>query len=160
MRQNVPPERKTQCPKWVNRVTLTLRRLLPLYPDKQTFSESVGMSQWCIFGLTSKAYLHSIISSAMESTPGRHLDEFIISTRIYYLPRCLMLKSTLHSRGLLQQYRSIADLPAINTIELLIDAAPHRIEGDGLSSFRLLASEHPGNAGEESYAFTCAIRLV
>src|SRR5712671_479993 len=32
-----------------------------------------------IFGLTSKAYLHSIISSAIESTPGRHLDEFIIS---------------------------------------------------------------------------------
>ncbi len=64
-----------------------------------------------IFGLTSKAYLHSIISSAMESTPSRHLDEFIISTRIYYRPRCLMPKSALHSRGLFQQYRSIADLP-------------------------------------------------
>jgi len=62
-------------------------------------------------GLTSKAYLHSIISSAMESTPGRHLDEFIISTRIYYRPRCLMPKSALHSRGLFQQYRSMADLP-------------------------------------------------
>jgi hypothetical protein len=64
-----------------------------------------------IFGLTSKAYLYSIISSAMESTPGRHLDEFIISTRIYYRPRCLMPKSALHSRGLFRQYRSIADLP-------------------------------------------------
>jgi hypothetical protein len=30
-----------------NRVTLTKRRSLPLYPDKQTFSESVGMSQRC-----------------------------------------------------------------------------------------------------------------
>jgi hypothetical protein len=49
---------------------------------------------------------------------------------------------------------------AINTIELLIDAASHRVEGDGLSSFRLLASERPENAGEESDAFTCAIRLV
>jgi hypothetical protein len=64
-----------------------------------------------IFGLTSKAYLYSIISSAMESSPGRHLDEFMISTRIYYRPRCLMPKSALHSRGLFQQYRSIADLP-------------------------------------------------
>ena len=63
----------------------------------------------------------------MEITPGRHLDEFIISTRIYYRPRCLMPKSALHSRGLFQQYRSIADL-AVNTIELLIDAAPHRFE--------------------------------
>jgi len=31
---------------------------------------------------------------------------------------------------------------------LLIDAAPHPVEGDGLSSFRLLASERPENAGE------------
>ena len=35
---------------------------------------------------------------------------------------------------------------------MLIDAAPHRVEGDGLSSFRLLASERLENAGEESYA--------
>jgi hypothetical protein len=47
----------------------------------------------------------------------------------YYRPRCLMQKSALHSRGLLQLYRSIAVLPPSNTIELPIDAAPHRVEG-------------------------------
>ena len=31
----------------VNRVILTERRPLPPYPDQQTFSESVGMSQGC-----------------------------------------------------------------------------------------------------------------
>jgi hypothetical protein len=33
------------CPKWVNRVILTAGRSLPVFPDKQTFSVSVGMSQ-------------------------------------------------------------------------------------------------------------------
>ena len=37
---------------------------------------------------------------------------------------------------------------------------PHRVEGDGPSSFPLLASERSENAEEASYAFTCAIRLV
>jgi hypothetical protein len=32
---------------WVNRVILTMRRPLPVYPDKQTFSASIGMSQRC-----------------------------------------------------------------------------------------------------------------
>jgi hypothetical protein len=32
----------------VNRVILTLRRRLPMYPDKQTFSESLCMSQRCL----------------------------------------------------------------------------------------------------------------
>jgi hypothetical protein len=32
-------------PRWVNRVILTARASLPVYPDKQTFSDSVGMSQ-------------------------------------------------------------------------------------------------------------------
>ena len=32
---------------WVNRVVLTLGRPLPVYPDKQTSSESVCMSQMC-----------------------------------------------------------------------------------------------------------------
>ena len=32
---------------WVNRVFPTVRRSLPVYPDKQTFSEPVGMSQTC-----------------------------------------------------------------------------------------------------------------
>jgi hypothetical protein len=41
---------------------------------------------------------------------------------------------------------------------LLIGAAPHRVEGDGQLSFRLLASEHPENAGETSYVLTCTIR--
>lgn len=45
-------------------------------------------------------------------------------------------------------------------MELLIDEPPPRVEGDGLSSFRLLASQHPENAREASYAFTCTIRVV
>src|SRR3981189_3268904 len=32
---------------WVNRVILTLRRRLPISPEKQTFSECLGMSQTC-----------------------------------------------------------------------------------------------------------------
>jgi len=32
---------------WVNRVTLTARRWLPVYPNKQTCSAWVGMSQTC-----------------------------------------------------------------------------------------------------------------
>ena len=32
---------------WVNRVILTERRSLPLYPDKQTISEPVGNSHLC-----------------------------------------------------------------------------------------------------------------
>jgi len=43
---------------------------------------------------------------------------------------------------------------------LLIGAAPYRVEEDGQSSFRLLASEHPENAGETSHVFTCTIRVV
>src|SRR6266436_6180672 len=33
------------CPSWVKSAVLTVGRSLPVYPDKQTFSESVGMSQ-------------------------------------------------------------------------------------------------------------------
>ena len=36
-----------RCPKWVIRVVLAVRRLLPVYPDERTCSESVGMSQTC-----------------------------------------------------------------------------------------------------------------
>jgi hypothetical protein len=37
------------CRSWVNRVVTTVRRSLPVYPDKQTFSVPVGMSQRCHF---------------------------------------------------------------------------------------------------------------
>jgi hypothetical protein len=36
-----------RCLSWVNRVVLTMRRPLPVFPDQRTFSESVGMSQRC-----------------------------------------------------------------------------------------------------------------
>jgi hypothetical protein len=36
-----------RTPLWVKRVVLTLDRSLPIYPDKQTFSASVGMSPKC-----------------------------------------------------------------------------------------------------------------
>ena len=32
---------------WVNRVVLTARRSLPVYPDERTYSEPVRMSQRC-----------------------------------------------------------------------------------------------------------------
>src|SRR5216684_6011105 len=34
---------------WVNRVVLTVRCSLPVYPDERTSSEPVGMSQRCHF---------------------------------------------------------------------------------------------------------------
>src|ERR1700687_1072743 len=64
------------------------------------------------------------------------------------------------SRGLFQPYRSIRRSAADHTTEFPIDAAPQRVEGDSLPSFRRLASEHPEKAGEASYAFTRTIRLV
>ncbi len=33
--------------RWVNLVIFTMRRPLPVYSDKQTFSASIGMSQRC-----------------------------------------------------------------------------------------------------------------
>jgi hypothetical protein len=38
---------ENQCLEWVNRVTLTVGRLLPVYPDKQTISQPVGTSHLC-----------------------------------------------------------------------------------------------------------------
>jgi hypothetical protein len=34
-------------PLWVKSAVLAVRQSLPVYPEKQTFSESVGMSQRC-----------------------------------------------------------------------------------------------------------------
>ncbi len=41
------PDAPTQCPRWIKRVILTVGCSLPVFRDKQTFSESVGMSQRC-----------------------------------------------------------------------------------------------------------------
>jgi hypothetical protein len=38
---------KARLPVWVKRVILSMRRSLPVLPEKQTFSELVGMSQRC-----------------------------------------------------------------------------------------------------------------
>jgi hypothetical protein len=35
------------CPSWVNRVTLTVGRPLPVYPDQRTSSDRPGVSGWC-----------------------------------------------------------------------------------------------------------------
>jgi hypothetical protein len=51
------------------------------------------------FGLPSKSVSLFDHLGGDGEHPGRHLDEFIISTRIYYRPRCLMPKSALHSRS-------------------------------------------------------------
>jgi hypothetical protein len=39
------PASSLDSPKWVNRVVLAAGRLLPIYPEKQTFAVSEGMSQ-------------------------------------------------------------------------------------------------------------------
>jgi hypothetical protein len=36
-----------RCPVWVNRVVLSLRRLLPVFPDKQTSCTETGTSEKC-----------------------------------------------------------------------------------------------------------------
>jgi hypothetical protein len=40
-------ESDTKCPLWVKSAVLPVGRPLPVHPKKQTFSESVGMSQKC-----------------------------------------------------------------------------------------------------------------
>ena len=48
---NMPPtslrRNQARCLRWVNRVTLTARRSLPIFPRKWTSSGPVGMSQTC-----------------------------------------------------------------------------------------------------------------
>src|SRR4030081_907794 len=39
--------RKGRLPVWVKSAVLAVRRSLPVCPDEQTFSESIGMSQTC-----------------------------------------------------------------------------------------------------------------
>jgi len=44
-------------PKWVNRVTLTVGRPLPVDPDQRTSSDRPGISGWCHkFGLARRSY--------------------------------------------------------------------------------------------------------
>jgi hypothetical protein len=47
--QHNPPQTQngSDVRKGVNRVTLTARRSLPVFPDERTFSGSVGMSERC-----------------------------------------------------------------------------------------------------------------
>ena len=52
----------------VNRFILTVRLPLPVYPGKQTFSVSTGMSQRC--HKQTSLMLYSITSSAMPSVGG------------------------------------------------------------------------------------------
>jgi hypothetical protein len=42
-------ENDHRCPRWVNRVTLTLRQSLPVFLSKRTISEMADMSQRCQF---------------------------------------------------------------------------------------------------------------
>jgi hypothetical protein len=46
----VPPETdQAGCRRWVNRVTSTVRRSLPVFPYNQTYPGVVAMSQMCQF---------------------------------------------------------------------------------------------------------------
>src|SRR3979409_1737334 len=65
--------RKGRLPVWVKSAVLAVRRSLPVCPDEQTFSESIGMSQTCherTHALT-KHLPHSITSSARRSLTAR-----------------------------------------------------------------------------------------
>jgi hypothetical protein len=42
---------RSQCLSWVKSAVLTVGGSLPVFPDKRTFSEFVGMSQRCLTGL-------------------------------------------------------------------------------------------------------------
>ncbi len=69
MKQASAPSRwrapRCSFPLRVNRVVLTVRCSLPVYPDERTSSEPVGMSQRCT--QTEVDEPHSIASSARES---------------------------------------------------------------------------------------------
>ena len=55
-----------------NLVILTVRRLLPIYPDKQTSSESVGMSQRCQYRtFANAAYQFALITGGGIHEPLR-----------------------------------------------------------------------------------------
>src|SRR6267142_1755697 len=66
------PQRRTfkediqaaECLVRVNRVGLTVRRSLPVYPDERTFSDANGMSQRCHFRT------HALQQRAMHSRAG------------------------------------------------------------------------------------------
>jgi hypothetical protein len=57
---------------WVKRVILIVRRSLPVFPDKRTFSESDGMSQRCHIRTHApqQSVLYSITSSVRASSIG------------------------------------------------------------------------------------------
>jgi hypothetical protein len=70
---SVTGEIPASCPLGVIRVVLAVDRLLPVYPDEQTFSVSEGMSQTGPITDSctgNKKHLHSIISSATRRRGG------------------------------------------------------------------------------------------
>src|SRR5204863_8092161 len=85
---------------WVMRVVLTVCRSLPVFHDKQTFSEPDGMSQMCqllTFGLRYRQRVHpphhSITSSARASNVGAMsrpsaLAAFRLITSSYFVGAC------------------------------------------------------------------------
>jgi hypothetical protein len=63
----------------VNRVVLTVCRLLPVYPDKQTFSGSFGMSQRCHKQTHASAANFDAGTAAVHYTELRHCTAASIS---------------------------------------------------------------------------------
>src|ERR1700736_3172050 len=70
MQDRLPPDRRKPLATrgrtihWVNRAISSVGRLLPVYPDKQIFSESVGMSQRQRTHVPQQLPAYSITSSA------------------------------------------------------------------------------------------------
>jgi hypothetical protein len=63
---------------WVSLAVLTVRQSLPVYLDKQTFSESVGMSQKC--NKRHRAATEGrLLFSFAEQLAGENIDEVHLS---------------------------------------------------------------------------------
>jgi hypothetical protein len=65
--------REGRVPKWVKSAVLTGGRSLPVYPDKRTFSEAVGMSQRCHEATLRQSPAQD---SSKKSRPERRLLKF------------------------------------------------------------------------------------
>jgi hypothetical protein len=76
------------CLKRVNRVVPTVRRSLPVYPDKQTFSVPVGMSQRC-----QQQKCRSVCWQPVSSRQARNFEfELVLSAFVATALQCNLIR--------------------------------------------------------------------
>ena len=85
-------------------------------------------------------------------------DVVVVAQSVAFLPAASTNAAT--ATRMLAVYILLQLLSCSTPVGAAIGAAPQRVEGDGQSSFRLLASEHPENTEETSYVFTRTICVV